>query len=53
MKIYRPQELETKWQALWEKEGLFKVSEDPTKEKYYLLEMFLYYQCKTSIYIYL
>jgi len=42
MKIYRPQELETKWQASWEKEGLFKVSEDPTKEKYYLLEMFPY-----------
>ena len=39
---YNPQELETKWQAQWEKEGLFKVTEDPSKEKYYLLEMFPY-----------
>jgi leucyl-tRNA synthetase len=39
---YDPQELEKKWQDYWEKEGLFKVDEDPTKEKYYLLEMFPY-----------
>jgi leucyl-tRNA synthetase len=39
---YDPQELELKWQAVWEKEGLFKVAEDPSKEKYYLLEMFPY-----------
>lgn len=39
---YNPQELESKWQSYWEKEGLFKVSEDPSKEKYYLLEMFPY-----------
>jgi leucyl-tRNA synthetase len=39
---YNPLELEKKWQDYWEKEGLFKVEEDPTKEKYYLLEMFPY-----------
>ncbi|MGD2125860.1 MAG: leucine--tRNA ligase [Desulfobacteraceae bacterium] len=39
---YNPQELERKWHAYWEKEGLFKVIEDPDKEKYYLLEMFPY-----------
>ena len=39
---YNPSELEQKWQAYWEKEGLFKVVEDPGKEKYYLLEMFPY-----------
>ncbi|MBW1850842.1 MAG: leucine--tRNA ligase [Deltaproteobacteria bacterium] len=39
---YNPQKLEAKWQAFWEKEGLFKVSEDLSKEKYYLLEMFPY-----------
>ncbi len=39
---YKPQELETKWQAIWEQKGLFKVSEDLAKEKYYLLEMFPY-----------
>jgi leucyl-tRNA synthetase len=39
---YNAQELEKKWQDYWEKEGLFRVKEDPTKEKYYLLEMFPY-----------
>ncbi|NQU16357.1 MAG: leucine--tRNA ligase, partial [Desulfobacteraceae bacterium] len=39
---YDPQILESKWQAFWEKEGLFKSTEDPSKEKYYLLEMFPY-----------
>ena len=39
---YNPLELEKKWQDYWEKEGLFKVVEDPSKEKYYLLEMFPY-----------
>ena len=39
---YNPSELEKRWQAYWEKENLFKVVEDPEKEKYYLLEMFPY-----------
>ena len=39
---YNPQELERKWQDYWEKEGLFKVDEDPSTEKYYILEMFPY-----------
>jgi len=39
---YNPQEIEKKWQDQWEKEKLFKVFEDPAKEKYYLLEMFPY-----------
>lgn len=39
---YNPQEIETKWQERWEKEGLFHATEDPQKEKYYLLEMFPY-----------
>ena len=39
---YNPQELESKWQSYWEEQALFKVSEDPSKEKYYLLEMFPY-----------
>jgi len=39
---YNPQKLEAKWQAYWEKEGIFNVSEDPSKKKYYLLEMFPY-----------
>jgi len=39
---YNPKELEKKWQARWEEEGLFKVEENKEKEKYYLLEMFPY-----------
>lgn len=39
---YDPQEIENKWQIRWEKDGLFKSYEDPSKEKYYLLEMFPY-----------
>jgi len=39
---YNPGSVETNWQERWEKEGLFKVSEDKAKEKYYVLEMFPY-----------
>ncbi len=39
---YYPQKLENKWQEKWESADLFKVQEDPKKEKYYLLEMFPY-----------
>jgi leucyl-tRNA synthetase len=39
---YDPQALEKKWQAYWEKEKIFRVFEDPLREKYYLLEMFPY-----------
>jgi len=39
---YKPQDIEPKWQDYWEREKLFEVQEDPSKEKYYLLEMFPY-----------
>ena len=39
---YDPKRVESKWQSHWEKTGLFRVQEDPGKEKYYLLEMFPY-----------
>ena len=39
---YNPQKLEAKWQKSWEKDNLFKVFEDLSKEKYYLMEMFPY-----------
>ena len=39
---YQPKEIEEKWQGVWESQNLFKVTEDPKKEKYYLLEMFPY-----------
>ncbi len=41
-KRYNPEVIEKKWQEFWEKEKLFKVELDPSKEKYYLLEMFPY-----------
>jgi len=39
---YNPKEIEEKWQKIWESQKLFKVTEDPNKQKYYLLEMFPY-----------
>ncbi len=39
---YSPKAIETKWQEYWEKEKLFTVTEDESREKYYLLEMFPY-----------
>jgi leucyl-tRNA synthetase len=39
---YNPEDVEKKWQTHWEKEKHFKVTENRTKEKYYLLEMFPY-----------
>ena len=34
--------IEKKWQKKWEEEDAFKVTEDESKEKYYVLEMFPY-----------
>jgi len=34
--------IEMKWQNHWAKTNAFKISEDETKEKYYVLEMFPY-----------
>jgi leucyl-tRNA synthetase len=39
---YDSRKIESKWQEYWEGAKLFKVKEDPNKEKYYLLEMFPY-----------
>ena len=39
---YIPQTVEEKWQKRWEAEKSFTVTEEPGKEKYYLLEMFPY-----------
>ncbi|MEW5733701.1 MAG: leucine--tRNA ligase [Thermodesulfobacteriota bacterium] len=39
---YEPSEVEARWQAHWEKTGLFKVCEEPGKPKYYCMEMFPY-----------
>ncbi len=39
---YNFSEIEKKWQAKWEAEDSFRVTEDSDKEKYYVLEMFPY-----------
>ncbi|HPX60343.1 MAG TPA: leucine--tRNA ligase [Deltaproteobacteria bacterium] len=39
---YTPNEIEQKWQQLWEENASFAVGEESDKPKYYLLEMFPY-----------
>lgn len=39
---YNFSKIEKKWQTKWAEGDVFKVTEDPDKEKYYVLEMFPY-----------
>jgi leucyl-tRNA synthetase len=39
---YYPHEVEAKWQARWEQERAFEVEVDPTRPKFYCLEMLPY-----------
>jgi leucyl-tRNA synthetase len=39
---YRPQELDKKWQQRWADTRAFEVTADPSRPKYYCLEMFAY-----------
>lgn len=39
---YNFSKIETKWQKFWEENKSFKVDEDESKKKYYVLEMFPY-----------
>jgi leucyl-tRNA synthetase len=39
---YNVKATEAKWQEVWAREGVFAASEDATKPKYYVLEMFPY-----------
>jgi leucyl-tRNA synthetase len=39
---YQPQDLDRKWQRRWAETRAFEVSEDPSKKKFYCLEMFAY-----------
>jgi leucyl-tRNA synthetase len=42
MPEYRPQFIEAKWQERWADGRAFEVTEDPSKPKFYCLEMFAY-----------
>ncbi len=42
MAYYDFKTIEAKWQRKWEDANLFKTTEDDSKEKYYVLEMFPY-----------
>jgi leucyl-tRNA synthetase len=39
---YNPQEIEAKWQKRWEEARVFETEADPSKPKYYTLEMLPY-----------
>ena len=39
---YDFQDIETKWQKIWDDRGVLEVKEDPGKAEYYLLEMYPY-----------
>lgn len=40
--VYDHQQIEAQWQRVWAEEETFRVTEDPTRPKYYCLEMFPY-----------
>lgn len=42
MAEYHPQDLDKKWQQHWADTQAFEVTEDPSKPKFYCLEMFAY-----------
>ncbi len=41
-RTYDHQRIESQWQAYWDQHRAFRVSEDPSRPKYYCLEMFPY-----------
>ncbi len=42
MKAYNPKSIESKWQQTWNKDKLYEVSEDSSKDKAYITAMFPY-----------
>ncbi|MBI2238580.1 MAG: class I tRNA ligase family protein, partial [Actinobacteria bacterium] len=44
MRRYEPRDIEPKWQARWEEEGLYRASDDPDdlRPRCYALDMFPY-----------
>ena len=41
-RVYNFSDIEIKWQQKWQEKGVFKSKADPSKKKYYVLEMFPY-----------
>jgi leucyl-tRNA synthetase len=39
---YKPRDIEQKWKKYWDENGVYKVSNDSDKPKYYVLDMFPY-----------
>lgn len=42
MNEYNPHDIEPRWQKVWDEENLYEVTEDTSKPKRYVLEMFPY-----------
>ena len=42
MEKYCPQTIEKKWQKIWDETNAYQIKNDPSKPKYYVLEMFPY-----------
>lgn len=42
MQRYNPNDIEPKWQKIWEEQGIHKATENPDKPKRYVLEYFPY-----------
>ncbi len=42
MADYQPENIESKWQEFWRRERLFAAAVDPTRPKFYCLDMFPY-----------
>ncbi|MBP7074599.1 MAG: leucine--tRNA ligase [Rhabdochlamydiaceae bacterium] len=42
MSNYQHRQIEEKWQHIWEEKDLFRAEVDPSKPKYYVLDMFPY-----------
>lgn len=40
--MYNHSEIEKKWQSYWQSHHTFKTSNDTSKEKFYVLDMFPY-----------
>ncbi len=40
--MYKPEEIEPKWQARWEADALYQPERDPEKTKHYALTMLPY-----------